>query len=197
MSMKKSFNAIVCVSVLMLAACGRKEKVEGGAGDGLSAKTLRVVNVLDKALFDDAHIKGSVNVPLATLAETLKTWNKEDEIIFYCSNFSCASSIDAAKQAKDAGFANVAVYEGGMAEWYQLAKQDKSFEVEGAAKEAYLEVAVAKPEAQPAGIVLLPALEVQKKLVAALAVVVPVVQEEAKKVEEPKATEAAKPETKA
>jgi len=106
-----------------------------------------LINVLDKKEFDDAHITGSINVPFGQVNNFLsKIDNKEIPIIFYCSNYYCTASDAAAKIARKKGFKSVFVYKGGMAEWYQAAKENKEFEYEGLAKDDYLQVVILPQE---------------------------------------------------
>ncbi len=106
-----------------------------------------LINVLDEKDFNDVHIKGSINIPFAKVSDFLKQLkNKDIPLIFYCSNYFCTASDEAAKMAINNKFLNVYVYKGGMAEWYQAAKEDKSFEYEGEAKSEYLEVVILPQE---------------------------------------------------
>lgn len=101
---------------------------------------LLVVNVLDKAEYDDCHIKGSINVPFDEVEQFAKGLNKETELVFYCSNYWCTGSGHAATQATELGFTKVWAYEAGMAQWYQ-----EGLPVEGQAKAAYLTKKIEKP----------------------------------------------------
>ena len=124
--MKTAYIALLIGSFLaFLPGCGgcSCEKKRG----------LVLVNVLDKELYQDCRIKGSINVPfdmIETLADQVD--KDEAEIVVYCSNYQCASSEYAARKLKKKGF-KVAVYEGGMAEWYQ-----QGLPVEGPQMQAYL-----------------------------------------------------------
>lgn len=100
---------------------------------------LVVINVLDKALYDDCHIKGSVHVPFESIEKYAQQFDPEQvEIVVYCSNYFCTSSGYACKLLKDKGFKHVWAYEGGIAEWYQM-----GFPVEGACQQAYLSKKIA------------------------------------------------------
>ncbi|MCK5632213.1 rhodanese-like domain-containing protein [bacterium] len=133
--MKKNFSGVffLLFSVLIvsiLPACWQGEKkqiVKKQAG-------LVVINVLDKALYDDCHIKGSIQIDLEKVSGyALKNIDKKAEIVLYCSNYMCSSSGFARKKLVDLGFENVYVYEGGTAQWYQL-----EYPIEGPAKSSYL-----------------------------------------------------------
>lgn len=99
----------------------------------IEKKEFVVINVLDKSLYDDCHIKGSVHVPFNEIEKHAASLDKNAEIIIYCSNYMCASSNYAAKKLRDLGFTKVSVYEGGIAEWYQ-----KGLPVEGPGMQPYL-----------------------------------------------------------
>ena len=165
---KRSGLALSLSSLVLVAGCNWFSKTEETkAVEGTPAQAVvKVVNVLDKAMFDDAHIKGSVNVDLAKLKEEAATWNKNDTFVFYCSNFMCTASVAAAEELSKMGFANVMAFEGGMAEWYQLSKTDATFVVEGPAQQEYLSQVVAKNEAAvvPAGVKIVNAADLKKMM---------------------------------
>ena len=106
-------------------------------------KGLVVVNVLEKELFDDLHIKGSIHVPFHKVADIPKIIDKEAEIVFYCSNYMCGASSEARKQAMNMGYKKVYVYEGGMAEWHQ-----KGYPTMGSGAKDYLKIVIPKPDEQ-------------------------------------------------
>lgn len=106
-----------------------------------------LVNVLGEKDFNDAHIKGSINIPFEKVNSFLNAIkNKEIPLIFYCSNYFCTASDAAAKMAIKKNFKTVFVYKGGMAEWYQAAQEDKSFEYVGLADADYLKIVILPQE---------------------------------------------------
>lgn len=130
---------------------------------------LRLVNVLDKPLYDDAHIKGTKNVesicvPFMELEASVKNWDKTTPVVTYCANYQCTASGSAAKKLKELGFTDVWAYEGGTAEWYQLGKKDSSYAIVGPAKQGYLEGAIKKPTQHEEGVQEITAAELQKKI---------------------------------
>lgn len=141
------------VLMCMMASCGKSEQ-----------KNLYVVNVLDELLYNDAHIKGSIQVALTDLAQKAQSWRKDATIVTYCSNYACTASSYAARMLKKMGFEKVYAYEGGMAEWHQLQKDDASFAVEGPAKEAYLQVVMEKPLEHPEDVTIITAQELRDLL---------------------------------
>ena len=148
-----------------LAGCGSSTHQEQ---DLKTAPSLRVVNVLDEALFQDAHIKGSTHLNYTDFLEKVRSdtlnWDKADTVVFYCSNYLCTASFEAARELKKQGFENVMAYEGGMAEWSQLSEQDPSFAVEGKKEQAYLKEVTPKPEHAVAGDVTIVSAQDLKKM---------------------------------
>jgi rhodanese-related sulfurtransferase len=94
---------------------------------------LVVINVLDKDLYNDCRIKGSINIPFEMIENSADQIDKNADVVIYCSNYQCASSEYAARKLKEKGFTKVSVYEGGMAEWYQ-----QGLPVEGPQTQPYL-----------------------------------------------------------
>lgn len=84
----------------------------------MKSSDVKLVEVLDEEEYKKAHIKGAVNIPLKKIVtEARDKFNKEDEIVVYCSDKECAASPTAAKKLKDAGFSKVYHYEGGKKAW--------------------------------------------------------------------------------
>jgi rhodanese-related sulfurtransferase len=110
--------------VLFLGGCRSSEK-----------KVLEplVINVLDKAMYDDCHIVGSIHVPFDQIEQYVWNEDRDREIVLYCSNYACTSSHYVAQKLRDRGFVNAKVYEGGMAEWWQ-----NGLPTEGPAQKPYL-----------------------------------------------------------
>lgn len=134
----KFFNVstrwFLTIVLSFFAACG-----------GQKREQIVVINVLDKPLYDDCHIKGSINVPfdyfsdLQALEQYLAQQyphvrlTRETPVVVYCTNHMCTASGDAAKMLKEWGFGKVWAYEAGMAEWYQ-----KGLPIEGSCEASYL-----------------------------------------------------------
>jgi len=98
--------------VVVLSSCWK--------GSVQRKKGVIVINVLDKEYFDDCHIKGSIHIPFVQVKEEVpKIADKDATLIFYCSNYMCSASGEAAKQMRKLGYKNSYAYEGGVAEWYQ------------------------------------------------------------------------------
>src|SRR5918994_1129499 len=120
-----SKHSIACLFLVTLVGCNTEKPVQTSGP--------LVVNVLDKELYDDCHITGSIHIPFNQLKKELSQQDKSREIVVYCSNYRCTSSHYAVKQLQDLGFGNAQVYEGGMAEWYQ-----QGYPVTGAHAKGYL-----------------------------------------------------------
>lgn len=82
-------------------------------------QSMIVVNVLDKEMYDDCHIAGSIQVPFADVEKEAKNWDKSAKVVIYCSGYLCTASGHAARTLKKMGFTQVWAYEEGMAGWKQ------------------------------------------------------------------------------
>jgi rhodanese-related sulfurtransferase len=135
-------SAALIISII-LPGCSNETK-ETGMKSSSSAK---VVNVLDENIYNDCHIDGSRHIEFGKVLETAQkeNWPKDTKVVIYCSNYMCSASGQEAKNLKEAGYNNVAVYEGGSAQWYQLSKSDPSYKVSGVCKLEYLNLPNEKP----------------------------------------------------
>ena len=163
MNMKVIVGIVVAAAAALVLYNWKANKPEMGE------VKLRLVNVLDQEMFDDAHIKGtknveSISVPFDRLESAVQNWDKTVPVVTYCANYFCTASGTAAKKLKELGFTQVWAYEGGTAEWYQLGKTDASYAVEGPAKLEYLQSVVKKPAHQDEQVQEISALELQKKI---------------------------------
>jgi rhodanese-related sulfurtransferase len=92
-----------------------------------------VINVLSEKSYEDCRIAGSTNTPVSKLADASKAWQKDQEIILYCSSYQCGASKNAYHILKNLGFTNLYAYEGGVKEWHE-----KKFPTGGACQADYL-----------------------------------------------------------
>lgn len=84
----------------------------------LKSNDIHLVEVLEEEKFKKEHIKGAINIPLNRIAtESKEKFNKEDEIVVYCSDEDCTASPTAAKKLDKQGFKNVFDFEGGKKAW--------------------------------------------------------------------------------
>ena len=121
----KAYITGLLTVILFLPGCWKSssEKEQG----------VKVINVLDKQFYDDAHIPGSVNISIMDVENRAKSWKKDTEIVVYCSNYKCTASGMIAKKLKNMGFTKVYAYEAGMAGWKQA-----GLPVDGPATQKYL-----------------------------------------------------------
>lgn len=86
---------------------------------------LLVINVLSRDQYENAHIPGSINIPLMEegiggdfLEQVFEAAGSYDKrIVTYCASFNCTASTDAAKRLDAAGFKAVFDYKGGIQDW--------------------------------------------------------------------------------
>jgi len=81
---------------------------------------IKLIEVLMPKPFNEAHIKGAINIPLNNIAkEASGRFNKDDEIVVYCADKECKASPAAAEKLETFGFSNVYDYEGGKKDWME------------------------------------------------------------------------------
>ncbi len=77
-----------------------------------------LIEVLEPGAFQEMHIKGAINIPLSKIGKEAKDrFDKDKELIVYCTDYECTASPTAAQKLEDLGFTNVKDYEGGKKEW--------------------------------------------------------------------------------
>ena len=80
-------------------------------------ENFRLVMALGEWAYQAKHIPGSIH--FATMQEALKSLNKEDEIVVYCSDENCIASKAFGQMLERHGYTNVWHYTGGLADWEQ------------------------------------------------------------------------------
>lgn len=127
----------------------------GSSSAMIEEADLLLVNVLDRTDFDDAHIRSlmgmagsaSINVPgndPVEIEKAILLLSKHKPMVLYGANYLDMTPYTVANRLVDAGFTNVQIFSGGMAEWYQFkqAKRDytsaRLYRIVGPAKKAYL-----------------------------------------------------------
>ena len=65
---------------------------------------MKVINVLDKQFYNDAHIQVLFNYQLLMLNKIAKKMEKNTTLVVYCSNYMCSASISVARKLKAMGF---------------------------------------------------------------------------------------------
>lgn len=76
--------------------------------------------------YNQGHIKGAINVPLAEFKlqkSPLSDVQRDQTIVTYCDGAECNSSIELAKLLSAAGFTKVKMFFGGWNEWQVNQKQ--------------------------------------------------------------------------
>lgn len=138
--------------VLLMPACEwpwSKSKKEEPTATTSTVTGPKIIDVNEKKIYDDAHIKGAINIPYDKLESETANFDKNSLVVTYCTTYECTESHRAAKKLKELGFTNVRIYQGGMNDWYKHAQEDKAaYPYEGPATEPYLTKSVSKPEAK-------------------------------------------------
>ena len=97
-----AMNLITCYDL--------KEKLERGD------ENLRLINALEPPKFRAMHIPGSLN--LCSREEVISAaFNKQDQIVVYCTDSCCNKSITLYYLLESLGFPNISRYAGGLTEW--------------------------------------------------------------------------------
>ena len=85
-----------------------KARIDSGAD-------IRLVMVAGSWHYNQMRLPGSIQIN--TLETALKTLDKDDDIIVYCTGGVCMASIQAYHTLKAHGYRHVRRYEGGLMEW--------------------------------------------------------------------------------
>ena len=89
----------------------------------------KLIMALNRWAFDAKHIPGSLHFD--TPAELYAATRPEDEVIVYCSNVDCLSSVAVYRELVKRGYGNVRRYAGGLLDW-----EDAGLPLEGNAVES-------------------------------------------------------------
>jgi rhodanese-related sulfurtransferase len=76
---------------------------------------IKLIMALNLWAFDAKHIPGSLHFDSPD--ELYSTVNKDDEVVVYCSNVDCLSSVAVYRALLGRGYSNVRRYAGGLMEW--------------------------------------------------------------------------------
>ena len=87
-----------------------------------SGEPVVVVDALPPMSYAHSHLPGAINLPPERVDEYagMRISDKNAEIVVYCANPECESSIDTARRLGELGFTNVRHYPGGKDEWRAL-----------------------------------------------------------------------------
>ena len=88
------------------------QKIESGAAFVL-------IDALAPISFAGAHLPGAINIEPRTVDELCERRipNRATEVVVYCANPSCVSSVEVAKRLIELGYPNVSHYAGGKQDW--------------------------------------------------------------------------------
>jgi rhodanese-related sulfurtransferase len=79
-----------------------------------------LVDVLEPEDYEQHHIKGAINIPYQRIGYVAEDkFDKGEEIIVYCSDYDCTSSLIAARKLQQLGYHNIYRYAGGKKEWME------------------------------------------------------------------------------
>ena len=91
---------------------------------------VHLINVLSEESFRNAHIPGSLNIPLDDPDFEKKVaqacGSKAQRIVVYCASTECNASRTAVQRLELAGFYQTSAYEGGVKDW-----KEAGFALEG------------------------------------------------------------------
>lgn len=85
----------------------------------IRAGTVTVVDALAPISFAGAHLPGAINIPpdrVDDLAER-KLPDRDAEVVVYCANPRCESSVEVAERLVALGYRSVRHYAGGKDDW--------------------------------------------------------------------------------
>jgi rhodanese-related sulfurtransferase len=75
----------------------------------------KLIQALNRWAYDAKHIPGSLHFD--TPEELYKAISPDDEVVVYCSNVDCLSSVALYRDMLKRGFRNVRRYSGGLMDW--------------------------------------------------------------------------------
>jgi rhodanese-related sulfurtransferase len=85
---------------------------------------IKLVMALNRWAFEAKHIPGSLHFD--DPKDLHSSLNEDDEIIVYCSNVDCLSSVALYRALVERGYSNVRRYAGGLLDW-----EEAGFRLEG------------------------------------------------------------------
>lgn len=94
-----------------------KQKIDCG-------ENVKLVMAMGRHAYEWLHIPGSLHFD--TMGEAIKSLDRDDEVIVYCSNPLCQASVNAYLVLRSHGFKKLWRYAGGLVEW-----QDAGYPLEG------------------------------------------------------------------
>ena len=84
-------------------------------------RDLILVETLSPQSYEKEHLPGAINIPKERVRELAPELlpDKNAEIVVYCANTACQSSVQTAQALAGLGYTNVADYEAGKADWIE------------------------------------------------------------------------------
>jgi rhodanese-related sulfurtransferase len=78
-----------------------------------------LVDALSPVSFAASHLPGAVNIPPTVVDERAprRIPDQDAEIVVYCQNPNCESSVEVAQRLLELGYRNVRHYPGGKNDW--------------------------------------------------------------------------------
>jgi rhodanese-related sulfurtransferase len=80
---------------------------------------LVLVDALSPISYAGAHLPGAINIPPQSVDELAERRipDRDLEVVVYCANPGCESSVEVAARLIELGYRNVRHYAGGKADW--------------------------------------------------------------------------------
>jgi rhodanese-related sulfurtransferase len=84
-----------------------------------SGEALVLVDALPAIAYAGAHLPGATNIPPARVDELAarRIPDEDTEVVVYCANPDCESSIEVAQRLIELGYRNVRHFSGGKQAW--------------------------------------------------------------------------------
>lgn len=78
-----------------------------------------LVDALAPISYAASHLPGAINIPPSTVDELAERQipDRDTEVVVYCSNPNCASSVEVTTRLIELGYRNVRHYSGGKRDW--------------------------------------------------------------------------------
>lgn len=83
-----------------------------------SREPITVIDVRNRAAYDQVHIPGALHIPLEDLKDRLGEIDGNKTVVLYCTSPNRSMSLEGAMTLYRVGFSRVAVLEGGLQSWY-------------------------------------------------------------------------------
>lgn len=80
---------------------------------------LVLVDALPPIAYAASHLRGAINIPPHSVDESAERLipSRDSEVVVYCANPNCESSVEVAERLAELGYRNVRHYAGGKDDW--------------------------------------------------------------------------------